>query len=147
MNKTIFTTELRNRGIYFFLTKYAALTGLCVIFITLFISDLSRGERLTFDFYFYITGAIVVVIIPCQVVYSYFFPHKVAIFSDRIVAVGPWKIKHTIHFESIQTVIYNERSTVIQKKFGINKIFIGKSIDPDREIQENLIKALKIFSH
>ena len=122
-----------------FFTKYATISGWFIYLVALFLHDIIYDRAIDPELYLVILLPIGLLFILCQICFSWVFPHNVTIYDNRIVAVGPWKISHTISFDKIRTILCNKQSTVIQKKYGINKIIIGKSIDPQGNIQEILI--------
>jgi hypothetical protein len=142
MTDILFRTKLEKRGIYFFFTKYAVLSGWLICFFTIMVDI--RIDNLKFNFIFLACLSLILSI--CQIGYSWSFPHEVIIFCDKIVGVGPWNIRHTITFDNIKTIVFNKKSTVIQKKYGINKILIEKSLDPHLQLQNNLFNILKKYT-
>ena len=85
---------------------------------------------------------ITILFLLCQFVFSWIFAHHIELKQDRIVAIGPWSVKHSIGLNEIRTIIFNDSATVLQKKFGINKIYISKSIDPNRDLHNSLLKRV-----
>ena len=150
MEKILLETGLRKKGLYYYLTKSSTLTCLGTCILTLIIDGMHHSwSRIPFDRYLSVLGIIIAIFLLCQIVFARLFPHRVTVLNDRIRFVGPWKMgEQILKFKNIQSIDYNDEVLLIRPRWpGITKVYITRSLDPDRQIQEVLLGTLKGHSH
>jgi len=141
MEKLIYFMELTQKNSYFFLTKFMNLAGCIFLILLIYIGDLNS------EILFILSLGLLFFIL--QVGYSRLFPHKVSIYDDQVEFIGPWKIgKQNIKFSKIKSIESDDVSMKISPEWpGLNPVYILKSLDPDKNIQNRLLNCLKDYSH
>jgi hypothetical protein len=135
-------SSIKPKGIYYFLTKYAVLSGWLIIFITLAVAEFEAVGKLTLSLHLLFLLPITLLFIVFQFIFSWSYPHEVELFQDRIKAIGPWAVRRTIRYNQIKKILWNTKATVIIQRWGFFIFYIGESIDPKKLIHDFIFKSI-----
>lgn len=144
----IYNTKIKQKGFYYYSTKYAVLSGWLIFLLTLLADTMSKPNDGVPAYNVIII--ILITAIPlslCQLLISMVFPHQVYLYESHLSFRGPWNIWGlNIKYANLQSIEYNERVLLVKPKWpGITKIYIMEPLDPDKEILDALLHRLKSY--
>ena len=147
MEEKNLSSNLRNKGAYYYFTKYPILIGFCIVFYILIIYPIFQGKSISMTI-IVLTFSSGLFFLVCQFLFSRLFPHKVKLYQDKIEFFGPWKIgKQAIKFSNIKSISYSDEVMVIMPKWpGLNKVAIFRTIDPENTIRNEVLRTTRGYS-